>query len=156
MWRVARAFAQGRGSLTTSRESVGAESFDDALGSQLVRFASIGAVSTLVFGALLAVLWGPLGPYGADVVALVLCSLANTAANRRLTFALRGRASRVRHYAAGLTLAALPLVLNLVTLVALRVAGTATLTNALVWLTVANALATFVRFTRLRRWVFRS
>jgi putative flippase GtrA len=156
MWRVARSFAQGRGSLTRARGGAGPESFDDTLGSQLVRFASIGAVSTIVFGALFALLWGPLGGFGADVVALVLCSLANTAANRRLTFALRGRASRVRHYAAGLGLALLPLALNLVALGALRIAGAATLTNALVWLTVANALATVVRFMLLRRWVFRS
>jgi putative flippase GtrA len=156
IWRVARSFAGGHGSLARTSASDQTESFDDALGSQLVRFASIGAVSTVVFGALLVLLWSPLGAYGADVVALVLCSLANTAANRRLTFALRGRASRVRHYVAGLSLAALPLVLNLVTLAALRVAGVATLTHALVWLTVANALATIVRFVLLRRWVFRS
>ena len=68
-----------------------------ASASQVVRFASIGMVSTVVFALLFAVLAGPLGAFGADVVALALCSVANTAANRRLTFALRGRAGRTRH-----------------------------------------------------------
>ena len=74
-----------------------------------MRFASIGVVSTVVFAALFALLDGPLGPVGADVVALLVCAFANTAANRRLTFALRGRAGRARHYAAGTALGLLPL-----------------------------------------------
>jgi putative flippase GtrA len=62
-------------------------------------FASIGAVSTVLFAVLFALLRGPLGPLGADVVALGVCSVANTAANRRLTFSLRGRTNRARHHA---------------------------------------------------------
>ncbi len=97
----------GDGDLTTSRRNAHT-SDDDRLGPQLVRFASIGVVSTVVFAALFALLDGPLGPVGADVVALLMCAFANTAANRRLTFALRGRAGRVRHYVAGTALGAAP------------------------------------------------
>ena len=44
----------------------------------------------LLFALLFALLAGPLGPGVADIVALGVCAVANTAANRRLTFALRG------------------------------------------------------------------
>jgi putative flippase GtrA len=104
---------------------------------------------------LFVALSGPLGRYGADVVALVLCSVANTAANRRLTFSLRGRAGRARHYLAGVLLAALPLALTLSTLAVLGIAGATSLVTALVALTAINAVATVMRFVLLRSWVFR-
>ena len=88
--RVLGRVARGRASLSTP--SFTGDAYAPGLGSQVVRFASIGMVSTVVFGLLFALLAGPLGAFRADVVALGLCSVANTAANRRLTFAYRGRA----------------------------------------------------------------
>jgi putative flippase GtrA len=101
------------------------------------------------------VLAGPLGAVGADVIALGVCAVANTAANRRLTFALRGRAGRVRQYSAGLAVSLLPLVMTLGVLGVLAAAGVTSLAAQLVALTVTNAAATFVRFLLLRTWVFR-
>jgi putative flippase GtrA len=125
------------------------------LGSQLVRFASIGAVSTIMFGLLFALLAGPLGFVAADVVALAVCAVANTAANRRLTFSLHGRSGRARHYRAALVLALLPLALTLLTLLGLSIAGVTSLPATLVGLTIANGVAALARFVLLRRWVFR-
>jgi len=144
--------ARGRTSLSTL--SFAGDAYAPGLASQMVRFASIGMVSTVVFGLLFAVLAGPLGVFGADVVALGLCSVANTAANRRLTFAYRGRTGRARHLASGLALAALPLGLTLTTLLALAGLGVTSLTAQLLALTLANAAATCARFVVLRRWVF--
>ncbi|HZP28621.1 MAG TPA: GtrA family protein, partial [Acidimicrobiia bacterium] len=124
------------------------------LGSQLVRFASIGVVSTIVFALLFALLAGPVGFVAADVVALGLCSVANTAANRRLTFSLHGRSGRARHYRAALVLALLPLALTLLALLALAVAGVTSLPATLAGLTAANGVAALARFVLLRRWVF--
>ena len=152
IWRVVGRVARGRASLSTpSRAS---DAFAPGLGSQVVRFASIGLVSTVVFALLFAFLAGPLGALRADVVALGLCSVANTAANRRLTFAFRGSAGRTRHFAAGLALAVLPLCLTLTTLLALAGLGVRSLAAQLVALTLANAVATCARFALLRRWVF--
>jgi hypothetical protein len=92
---------------------------------------------------------------GADVVALLVCAFANTAANRRLTFALRGRAGRVRHYAAGTALGLLPLGLTLAAIAVLGALGITSLLVTLVTLTAANLLATTARFLLLRNWVFR-
>jgi putative flippase GtrA len=124
------------------------------LSSQLVRFASIGIVSTLLFGALFLLLAGPLGFVAADVIALLVCSIANTAANRRLTFSLRGRAGRVRHWRSAFVLSLLPLALTLATLAVLAAAGVTSLGATLVALTAANAVASIGRFVALRRWVF--
>ena len=98
---------------------------------------------------------GPLGAVAADVVALLVCAFANTAANRRLTFALRGRAGRVRHYAAGTALGLLPLALTLGALAVLAALGVTSLGVTLLTLTAANLLATVARFLLLRHWVFR-
>ena len=152
VWRMLRRFAVGDGSLRSARDTT---PVDPRLGSQVVRFASIGVVSTVVFAALFAALDGPLGPVGADVVALLVCAFANTAANRRLTFAMRGRAGRARHYAAGTALGLLPLALTLAMLGVLAALGVSSLTVMLVTLTAANLLATVARFLLLRHWVFR-
>ena len=159
IWRMVGRLARGGAELptgagrTVDRPDVGSGS---ALSGQLVRFASIGAVSTVVFAVLFALLRGPLGALPADVVALAICATANTAANRRLTFSLHGRSGRHRHYAAGLALTALPLVLTLSTLVALEALGWTSLLAMLIALTTVNALATVGRFVLLREWAFRS
>jgi putative flippase GtrA len=125
------------------------------LASQLVGFASIGVVSTLAFAALFAMLLPTLGPFGADVVALGICAVANTAANRRLTFALRGAEGRRRHLAAASVVTLLPLAANLVTVAALGAAGVTSLGGMLAVLTMVNAAAALVRFVLFRTWVFR-
>ena len=152
VWRMLRRFARGDGEIARPAAAV---AVDPGLGHQVVRFASIGVVSTVVFGALFALLDGPLGAVGANVVALLVCAFANTAANRRLTFALRGRAGRARHYVAGTALGLLPLALTLSMLAVLSALGATSLPVLLVALTLANCTATVARFLLLRHWVFR-
>jgi putative flippase GtrA len=159
IWRMARRVATGRAAFASSEpveRNAGTRLIDDDLGGQLARFASIGIVSTILFAALFVALSGPIGRFGADIVALTICSLANTAANRRLTFSLRGRSGRARHYSGGLALAALPLALTLLTLFALVSAGSTSLLTALIALTAVNGFATLARFVLLRSWVFRA
>jgi putative flippase GtrA len=151
--RMLRRFALGHGTLSGStREPV---PVDPRLGPQVMRFASVGIVSTVLFAALFALFDGPLGSVVADVVALLVCAFANTAANRRLTFALRGRPGRARHYAVGTALGLLPLGLTLAALAILAALGVSSLSVTLVTLTAANLLATVARFLLLRHWVFR-
>jgi putative flippase GtrA len=128
---------------------------DEELAGQLARFASIGVVSTLLFAALLALLAGPLGLVLADVVALGVCAVANTAANRRLTFSLYGRSGRARQYASSLVLAALPIALTLLAASGLAAAGVGALWAEVVVLAGVSAAAAAARFVVLRRWVFR-
>jgi putative flippase GtrA len=128
---------------------------EPSLASQLVRFASIGIVSSVVFAVLFLLTAPRLGSVLAAVVSLALCTVANTAANRRLTFSLRGRASLARHHLGALGLAVLPLVLIVVALTVLGAAGVTSLVDQVVVLTLVNWLAATFRFVVLRRWVFR-
>lgn len=155
IWRMTMSFVRGGGLVPASRPGADPPP-DPDLASQLVRFASIGAVSTVVFAVLFAVLAAPLGPVVANIVALGACALANTAANRRLTFSLRGRTGRGRHYAAGMALVGLPLVATLAVLGLLGTVGITSLGAQLLALTATNALATLGRFLALRHWVFRA
>jgi len=152
VWRMVRRIARGTASIPPSRLPRDRQ-VADGLTSQLVRFASIGVVSTLVFAGLFAALVGPFGPIVADIVALGICALANTAANRRLTFALRGPTDRARHYRRGLALAALPLALTILVVAVLGAAGVTSTLGLLAAATAVNASATLGRFVLLRRWM---
>jgi putative flippase GtrA len=127
------------------------------LTGQLLRFAAVGVASTLAYLALYALLRLGIGPLSANLVALLVTAIANTAANRRLTFGVRGTDSAWRHQAQGLLVFAIGLGLT---------SGALTLLDAVVAqpakpvelavLIVANLLATAARFLLLRVWVFRS
>jgi putative flippase GtrA len=153
VWRMWRRFAIGEGALPTPAAS--STVILAGLAGQLIRFAGIGAVSTAVFAVLFIVLAGPMGPIAAAVLGLAFCAPINVAANRRVTFGQRGRAGRRRHYVVGLAVAAVPIALNVATLLALGAVGVTSLAADLVALTVVNALAALARFAFLRHWVFR-
>jgi putative flippase GtrA len=96
-----------------------------------------------------------LGALWANAVALVVTAVANTAANRRVTFGVRGRAHAVRHQAQGLAILAVGLAVTTGSLWLLH-AATATpgrLSEVLV-LTAANLFVTVMRFVAMRLWVF--
>jgi len=122
---------------------------------QVIRFAAIGVVSTLAYALLYLVLRGPLDAEAANALALLLTAIGNTAANRRLTFAIRGGGRAVRHQLQGLVVFALALALTSGALFALHAFSPHPARLAeLVVLVVANLLATVLRFVLLRSWVF--
>jgi putative flippase GtrA len=88
-------------------------------------------------------------------VALAVTAVANTQANRRLTFGLRGRAGLIRQHLAGALVFLLSLALTWSALDLLRAvdprAGGAL---ELAVLVVASVFATVTRFVALRTWVF--
>jgi putative flippase GtrA len=118
---------------------------------EIVTFALVGVASTLAYIGLYAVL-RPTMPAGvANAVALVVTAVGNTAANRRLTFGVRGHRSLVRDQAAGLVAFAIALGLTggAIGALAWLDPGADRLTELTV-LVAANALATAVRFALLR------
>lgn len=125
--------------------------------SQARMFAVIGMASTVAWALLYVLLRGALSPLSANAVALVVTAIGNTAANRRLTFGVRGRASIVRHHAAGLV--AFALALGLTSGAAVGLGAVAPHAGRLVELgvlAVASLLATAGRFALLRVWVGRA
>lgn len=155
--RMVRRFAAGEGGLPPGALTAALPLVEPALAGQAIRFAGVGMASTALFALLFLVLAAAagVGPIAADVVALVVSAVANTVANRRLTFAQRGRPGRARHYRAALAVALLPLLLTVAALVVAGWAGVDSPLGDLAVLTVVNAAAAVGRFLLLRRWVFR-
>jgi putative flippase GtrA len=121
---------------------------------QVAVFAAIGVVSTIAYAILYLAMRTAVEPAVANAIALVVTTGGNTAANRRLTFSVRGREGMVRDQVGGL--AALGLALLITTAAATALATLAPDAGRLVELAVligANALATISRFLLLRRWI---
>jgi putative flippase GtrA len=95
------------------------------------------------------------GAQAANLIALLLTAIGNTAANRRFTFGVGGSTKATRHHIEGLVVFGIALAITSGAL-----AGLHTLVaqpHHLVELTVlvlANLVATAVRFVLLRGWVF--
>ena len=124
---------------------------------QLPRFLVIGVLSTAAYVLLYLLFRGFAGAQAANLAALLLTAVGNTAANRRLTFGVRGRAGAARHQFRGLIAFAAGLVLTSGALAMLHAASPSPGrgTEVLV-LVAANLAATLVRFALYRNWVFGS
>ena len=123
---------------------------------QLIRFTGVGIICTVTSLALYALFRPWLGPQPANAAALIITSLMNTALNRRLTFKISGNRRRTRDHLNGLIVIAVALVItggSLGVLHALR--PEATLEEDLWTTTLSGFVATAVRFTMLRHWIFR-
>jgi putative flippase GtrA len=160
--RLTRALGTGKLPLGALREQLGRNPLPVAgvpagLTGQLLRFAAVGVASTLAYLALYALLRTGVSQQWANLVALLVTAIANTAANRRLTFGVRGNDRAWKHQAQGLVVFAIGLGLTSGSL-ALLDALSAHPARAveLTVLIVANLVATGVRFLMMRIWVFRA
>lgn len=122
------------------------------LGRQLGTFAIIGIASTLLNLVLFAVFRQAMSNQVANALALVICTVLNTAANRRFTFGA-GRASALGVQVRSLVLLLITWGATAGALWALhRFAPHADTLAATLTVAAGNALATAVRFVALRRW----
>ncbi|MGW5420148.1 glycosyltransferase [Streptomyces sp. NPDC003943] len=160
--RVGRALATGSLPLDRLARPFGDDPRDreltgvpGGLARQLVGFCVIGALSTLFYLGLYSLFRLGAGPQLANAAALLVSAVANTAANRRLTFGVRGRERAARHQAQGLVVFGIGLALTSGSLLALDAAtGDPAHSTELAVLIVANLAATVVRFLLFRLWVF--
>ncbi len=127
-----------------------------AMATPVARFVAIGVVSTLAYALLFLVLAGAVGSALASAVALALTAIGNTAANRRLTFGIRGRDGLARQQAAGFLVFVLALGLTNGALSVLHDldAHAPRLLEAAV-LVLATLASTVTRYVALSSWVFR-
>ncbi|MER6113604.1 glycosyltransferase [Streptomyces hirsutus] len=158
MARLGRALAGGRLPLTALRRGGGLERVAElppGLAGQLLRFAAVGAASTLCHLLLYTALRSFTGAQAANALALLASAVANTAANRRLTFGVRGRHGVLGHQLKGLAAFLVGLALTSGSLAVLhRTAPEAGPGPELLALVLANLAATLLRFLLLRAWVF--
>jgi glycosyltransferase involved in cell wall biosynthesis len=126
-----------------------------AAASQVVRFLCVGVASTIAYAVLFLALRGALGAGGANAAALAITAVGNTAANRWLTFGLRGRRGLARQHAQGALVFLLTLALTGGALAVLHgIDPTPARAIELAVLVVASTAATVTRFVALRSWVF--
>ncbi|HEX7396332.1 MAG TPA: bifunctional glycosyltransferase family 2/GtrA family protein, partial [Propionibacteriaceae bacterium] len=118
---------------------------------QVVRFGVVGVTSTIAYFVLYVLLRGVMDGQAANFVAQIVTAVANTAANRAFTFRVRGSDGLLKHHATGLLAFGIALTLTSGSLWALH----AWWPSSGRWvevtvLTLANLVATLVRFLALR------
>ncbi|MCP2354572.1 putative flippase GtrA [Nonomuraea thailandensis] len=151
MARVGRRTLSGAARIPVSARAERAE-LPKGMARQLPRFAIVGVISTLAYLLLYSLLRQVVPPLAANAVALLVTAVANTAANRRFTFGVKGSGRAVRHQFEGLIAFLVGLALTSGSLSLLPVGVSHGV--ELVAVIVANAAATLVRFLLLRAWVF--
>ena len=155
IWRMSRRLARGLtlDGLAGLREA--APSTDTV--RQLWSFALVGAASTLAYFALYWLLRNVTSAPAANVASLLITAVANTAANRRLTFGVRGRRMLARDHTGGLVALGIALVITTASLAALHTASpNPSRVTELAVLGGANLAATVARFVLLRAWIYHS
>ncbi len=156
--RLLRGFTTGTIPVNTIAAQLGLSSGAAAPGSllrQVVRFGAVGVASTAAYVLLFILMQGWAGAQLANLIALLLTAIANTAANRRFTFGVAGSPHLARHHMEGLIVFGIALSITSGALGLLH--ATTPAPHHMVELAVlvaANLLATAVRFVLLRGWVF--
>ena len=157
MTRVGLGLARGTVKVPRLREpGIGPASGPSrGLAWQVPRFAVIGVASTLAYIVVFLALRGFMGAQAANALSLLLTAVLNTAANRRLTFGVTGRAGAAAHHFRGLIAFGVCLVLTSGALMALRAISASPGRGAeIAVLVAANLVATGLRFVLYRGWVF--
>jgi putative flippase GtrA len=160
MVRLGGGLARGTIQVPRLREpspaTAGGRSASRELPLQVAAFAVIGVASTIAYVLLYLLLRGAMPAEAANVLSLLATAVANTAANRRLTFGISGRANATRHQLKGLIAFGVALALTSGALAALHAVSAHPGRPAEVSVLVAaNLAATAVRFVLYRTWVFR-
>ncbi len=151
MARLGVGFARGSIQVPQLRGPVQARGRDLPL--QIARFTVIGVASTIAYVVLFLLLRTIMSAQVANVISLLVTAVANTAANRRLTFGISGRSNAARHQVKGLIAFGIGLALTSGALAALAPAHPGRLAEVSV-LIAANLVATVIRFLLYRHWVF--
>ncbi len=161
MFRVGRSIVTGRVPVERIYAELGRRPFGQprspSFFGQVLRFGVVGVLSTVAYALLYLGLSHLLPAQLANFVALLVTAIANTAANRRFTFGVQGRSGAVKHQFQGLIVfgAAWLITSGSLLILHLENEGAGARLQLLV-LTIANLVATLLRFVLLRVWVFRS
>ncbi len=159
MARLGNGFARGtikvprlRGSAPAPPSGGVRRAASDELLLQIASFVIVGIASTIAYVLLYLLLRGVMSAQAANVLSLLVTAVANTAANRRLTFGISGRLRAARHQVKGLIAFGIGLALTSGALAALPAHASRGLEVSV--LVAANLVATVIRFVLYRTWVF--
>ena len=140
------------------RQRMGRIPPSSGIGAHTARFGIVGAASTILHLGLFALFASTLvglGSQSANVTALLLATIANTAANRRWTFGVRGGEGVARHHAQALLVFALTWGVSAAAIAGVHALwpGAPVLMETVI-VGVANVVATVVKFVAMRSWIF--
>ncbi|WP_406199560.1 GtrA family protein [Kitasatospora sp. NBC_01560] len=142
--------------MTVTGEPAGPTRAGRSTRRQLPSFLVIGVLSTLFYLLLFVVARSFTGAQAANLIALAVSAVANTAANRRFTFGITGSRGALRDQLQGAVAFLIGLGLSSGALALLDVlVPDASRPVEVAGLVVANGLATVARFVLLKVWVFR-
>jgi putative flippase GtrA len=161
MWRVTRGLVSGRIPVDRVYAELGRHPFalprTPSFFGQVVRFGAVGVLSTAAYALLYLMFSAVVTGFMANLLALLVTAVANTSANRRFTFGVRGSAGAAAQQLQGLVIFGVAWLITSGSLLELHALNpNANSTVDLIVLTFANLLATGLRFVLLRTWVFRS
>lgn len=125
-----------------------------ALAPQIGKFAVIGVASTLFYLVVFAAMRPSAGNQWANILALLISTVFNTALNRRFTFEVKGSGGATRVQLQSLILLAITVAVTAGGLEILRQLDPRA--NGLIstgTVGAGNVIATVVRFFLLRRWL---
>jgi putative flippase GtrA len=152
--RLGASLARGRLPVREVGERLGrvsSEAGTGRLGLQVAMFLVVGVLSTIAYAGLYLGLRQVTGAMTANLVALLLTAIANTAANRRFSFGVRGPEDLLRHQLQGLAVFALGLAF---TSTALWLMPDTHPTLEVAVLTAVNLAVTVLRFVAMKAWIF--
>jgi glycosyltransferase involved in cell wall biosynthesis len=161
MWRVTRGLVSGRIPVDRVYAELGRHPFvvarPPSFFGQVVRFGAVGVLSTAAYALLYLLFSSVMVGFLANFLALLVTAIANTAANRRFTFGVRGRSRLATHQFQGLIVFGIAWLVTSGALLELHAINpSANSSVELIVLTFVNLLATVLRFVLFRSWVFRS
>jgi putative flippase GtrA len=155
--RLGRSLVRGTLPLREIGERLGRTSSEAGrgrLGMQVGIFLVIGICSTLAYALLFLALSSTMTSGWANFTALLVTAIANTAANRRFTFGVKGPRDALRHQVQGLMIFAVGLAVTSGALSVLHATGADHRGVEVVVLTAANLGVTVLRFVAMKLWVF--
>ncbi|GAB2635800.1 bifunctional glycosyltransferase family 2/GtrA family protein [Kribbella swartbergensis] len=156
--RLMRTLGRGQVDLEPVRRAFGRPRVLDprtALAARVLRFCAVGVLSTAAYALLYLVLRQGMPAQVANILALLVTAIGNTALNRRITFGVRGIENRRRHQLRGLVTFGIGWSLTASSLWLLHTAVAAPHQAVeITVLTLANLAATVVRFSLFQAWVF--
>jgi len=151
VWRI----SHGQRSRQVHRARQGPRATEQLAADQLLRFAGVGAISTVAY-LLLFLAFRPLaGVMGANALALAICTLSNLAVHRGMTRRMHGPIRRRSLVGVAVALFATSLILTSLALVAAGAIASSSLVADLLAVGTASVVASVLRFVVLRGWVFR-
>ena len=149
--RLGWSLVTGRLRLDEVSGRLGVAASSGRVSTQIALFVCVGVVSTLAYAVLFLGLRHLWPAQVANLVALLVTAVGNTALNRRFTFGVR-EGNAVRHQAQGLLVFLVGLGL---TSAALWLLGSAPHRVEVLVLTLTNLAVTVMRFAAMRLWIFR-